>query len=232
MSEHDASRREFLVRAAVGAGAVAGAGLVPEAIARIASKWKAEPPLPDAQHPSGREHGAFFNHADAATIAAFTERLMPGAPGQAGSARSRRAQLHRSRARRRLLRAAGISTGTAWRSWTRIADKTKKKPFVHLTPAKQDEVIARARRRQGHRICLAHGAGIFQHLANAHDGRHVRRSALRRQQGFRRLAAGGIPRRAGDFYRPTDMESTAGVHALAHRRACRSKWPKGPTRRG
>ncbi|PYR98517.1 MAG: hypothetical protein DMG12_22700 [Acidobacteria bacterium] len=30
MSEHDASRREFLVRAAVGAGAVAGAGLVPE----------------------------------------------------------------------------------------------------------------------------------------------------------------------------------------------------------
>ena len=34
MSKQDSSRREFLVRAAVGAGAVAGAGLVPEAIAQ------------------------------------------------------------------------------------------------------------------------------------------------------------------------------------------------------
>ena len=34
MSEHDKSRREFLVRAAVGAGAVAGVGLVPGANAQ------------------------------------------------------------------------------------------------------------------------------------------------------------------------------------------------------
>ena len=40
---------------------------------------------PGAQHPSGSEHGAFFNHADAATIAAFTERLMPSAPGKPGA---------------------------------------------------------------------------------------------------------------------------------------------------
>jgi len=34
MSKHEASRREFLVRAGMGAGTVAGAGLVPEALAQ------------------------------------------------------------------------------------------------------------------------------------------------------------------------------------------------------
>ena len=34
MAKHDATRREFLVRAAVGAGAAAGAGLVPDALAK------------------------------------------------------------------------------------------------------------------------------------------------------------------------------------------------------
>ncbi len=85
MSEHDASRREFLVRAAVSAGAVAGAGLVPGAIAQNREQMESGAAVADAQHPSGREHGAFFNHADAATIAAFTERLMPGAPGKPGA---------------------------------------------------------------------------------------------------------------------------------------------------
>jgi len=33
----------------------------------------------------GQGHGAFLNHDDAATIAAFTERLMPGAPGKPGA---------------------------------------------------------------------------------------------------------------------------------------------------
>ena len=75
MTKHDESRRQFLVRAAVGAGAAAGvaagAGLVPEAIAQNHEQMGAGPATPGAQHPSGAEHGAFFNHADAATIAAF-----------------------------------------------------------------------------------------------------------------------------------------------------------------
>jgi hypothetical protein len=33
----------------------------------------------------GGGHGAFFNDDDARTIAAFTERLMPGAPGKPGA---------------------------------------------------------------------------------------------------------------------------------------------------
>ena len=36
-------------------------------------------------HSSGEGHGAFFNDDDAATVAAFTERLMPGAPGKPGA---------------------------------------------------------------------------------------------------------------------------------------------------
>ena len=85
MTKHDASRREFLVRAAVGAGTVASAGLVPDAIAQDHEHMAGSPAVPGAQHPSGTEHGAFFNHADAATIAAFTERLMPSAPDKPGA---------------------------------------------------------------------------------------------------------------------------------------------------
>jgi gluconate 2-dehydrogenase gamma chain len=85
MNKHDASRRAFLVRAAVGAGAAAGAGLVPDAIAQNHEHMEGGAATPGAQHPSGSEHGAFFNHADAATIAAFTERLMPSAPDKPGA---------------------------------------------------------------------------------------------------------------------------------------------------
>src|SRR5260370_13136855 len=81
MSNHDATRRAFLVRAIVGTGAIAGAELVPNAHAQNNEAQK-ETKAPDQPHPSGDRHGAFFNHDDAATIAAFTERLMPGAPGK------------------------------------------------------------------------------------------------------------------------------------------------------
>jgi gluconate 2-dehydrogenase gamma chain len=37
------------------------------------------------QRKSGEGHGAFFNDEDAATVLAFAERLMPGAPGMAGA---------------------------------------------------------------------------------------------------------------------------------------------------
>jgi len=77
MSKHDASRREFLVRAGAGAGTVAGAGLVPEALAQNHEHSNADG--------ASVNHGAFLNHDQAATIAAFTERLMPGAPGKPGA---------------------------------------------------------------------------------------------------------------------------------------------------
>ena len=84
MTKHDEARRAFLLGAAVGAGAVAGATLVPDALAQTH-----EPSTtgtgPAHSHAGGPGFGAFFNSEDAATVAAFTERLMPGAPGKPGA---------------------------------------------------------------------------------------------------------------------------------------------------
>ena len=91
MSRHEPTRRAFLKRAVAGAGSVAGAGLLPQRAGALG--------MPDAQNPDehsnanaspqghapGAGLGAFFNAQDAATIAAFTERLMPGAPGKPGA---------------------------------------------------------------------------------------------------------------------------------------------------
>ena len=46
MSKHDEARRAFLIGAAVGAGAVAGAGLVPEALAQTHEQHQAKTPQP------------------------------------------------------------------------------------------------------------------------------------------------------------------------------------------
>lgn len=79
MSSHDTTRRAFLVRASAVAGSVAGAGLLPDASAQTLDQHQ------DAQtHATGGGH-TFFNAQDAATVAAFTERLMPGAPGKPGA---------------------------------------------------------------------------------------------------------------------------------------------------
>ncbi len=83
MSKHDSTRRSFLVRAAVGAGAAAGSGLVPDIYAQTPSQPKQE--AAEQPHANPLQHGAFFNYEQAATIAAFTERLMPGAPGKPGA---------------------------------------------------------------------------------------------------------------------------------------------------
>ena len=88
MSEHDASRREFLRRATVGAGAIAGAGIVPEGLAQShEQEKKSKPETNTSRGPqsNGEGLGAFLNRDDAATVAAFTERLMPGAPGKPGA---------------------------------------------------------------------------------------------------------------------------------------------------
>ena len=86
MSKHDEARRAFLIGAAVGAGAVAGRararGGRPDARAAPGERL----PATTAQsHAQGSGHGAFLNDDDAATVAAFAERLMPGAPGKPGA---------------------------------------------------------------------------------------------------------------------------------------------------
>lgn len=90
MSQHDETRRAFLKGAAVGASAIAGAGMAPQAFAKEKEhqhKTAAAESSDAGARPraSGEGHGAFFNDEDAATIAAFTERLMPGAPGMPGA---------------------------------------------------------------------------------------------------------------------------------------------------
>jgi gluconate 2-dehydrogenase gamma chain len=85
MSEHDETRRAFLKGAAVGVGAVAGAGFVPEALAETKPAHDhMAAPAPQAQMAT-EHHGAFLNDEDAKTIAAFADRLMPSAPGKPGA---------------------------------------------------------------------------------------------------------------------------------------------------
>lgn len=75
------SRRAFLKGAAVGAGAGAVAAFVPTANAQSGNGAQAATEL----LPADTRHGAFFNHEQAAAVAAFAERLMPGAPGKPGA---------------------------------------------------------------------------------------------------------------------------------------------------
>ncbi len=146
MSKHDASRREFLVRAGVGAGTVAGAGLVPEALAQNHEqdkKAKGEKPAANAPaqpHSNGDAHGAFLNHDQAATIAAFTERLMPGAPGKPGALDA--AVLNYIDL---ALAGAYADLQDFYRRGLAQLDqycrKTYQSPFAQLAAARQDEVI-------------------------------------------------------------------------------------------
>ena len=87
MLELDEARRAFLWRAAVTAVAGAGIGVVPESLAQAQQHQHGGGAQPAVhEHPtSSTGYGAFFNADDAATIAAFTERLMPGAPGKPGA---------------------------------------------------------------------------------------------------------------------------------------------------
>lgn len=85
MSKHDASRRSFLVRAAVGAGAAAGSGLVPDIYAQPPGQPRQEAAPAAEMHATAVQHGAFFNYEQVAAMTAFTERLMPGAPGKPGA---------------------------------------------------------------------------------------------------------------------------------------------------
>ena len=84
MSKHDEARRAFLKGAALGAGAVAGAGFVPQTLAQAHEQHNDIVTTAQA-HGHGGGQGAFLNQDDAATISAFSERLMPGEPGKPGA---------------------------------------------------------------------------------------------------------------------------------------------------
>ena len=86
MSEHDEARRAFLLGTAASAGALAAATLAPEARAQGHDMpMAANMPMHARPGLGGEGHRAFFNDDDAATVAAFTERLMPSAAGKPGA---------------------------------------------------------------------------------------------------------------------------------------------------
>ena len=205
MSKHDEARRAFLIGAAVGAGAVAGAGLVPEALAQTHEQHQAtNAPATTAQsHAQGSGHGAFLNDDDAATIAAFAERLMPGAPGKPG-AREAGVLNYIDLA----LSGAYEDLQDFYRRGLASLDAYCRKTYNAAIREARCCAAGRgdhgARARQGHRVHLAQRARRSSTPAHAHDGRHVRRPDLRRQQGLRRLAPGRLPRRA------------SGVHACGY----------------
>ena len=141
MSKHDVARREFLAGAALGAGVVASAGLLPEASAQThAPPAAARTPAPAHVHSNGDGHGAFFNDADAETVTAFTERLMPGATGKPG-ARDAGVLNYIDLA----LAGAYADLQDFYRRGLAQLDaycrKTYGGPFARLAPAQQDEVI-------------------------------------------------------------------------------------------
>jgi gluconate 2-dehydrogenase gamma chain len=155
MAKHDESRRAFLVGAAVGAGAVAGTGMVSDALAQQHRQHHAAPvqakrPIADPKttgaapaahaHDAGEGHGAFLNDENAATVAAFAERLMPGAPGKPG-ARDAGVLNYIDLA----LAGAYSDQQDFYRRGLAALDayckKTFSKPFVELSPSQQDEVI-------------------------------------------------------------------------------------------
>jgi gluconate 2-dehydrogenase gamma chain len=141
MSRHDATRRAFLVRAVVGAGSVAGAGLLPDASAQNLEQHQDANATAPATHATGAGLGTFFNAQDAATVAAFTERLMPGAPGKPG-ARDAGVLNYIDLA----LSGAYSELQEFYRRGLAQLDaycrKAYSEPFARLDSAKQDEVIA------------------------------------------------------------------------------------------
>jgi gluconate 2-dehydrogenase gamma chain len=146
MSEHDESRRAFIV-GAVGAGAVASTTLAQAAYARAARTRPRTSRSPAAAEPSEHAaetldggHGVFFNDEQAATVAAFSERLMPGAPGKPGANDANVINyidlaLAGAYADHQDLYRRGLAQLDAY------CRKTYDQLFVKLSAAQQDEVI-------------------------------------------------------------------------------------------
>ena len=147
MSEHDEGRRAFIV-GAVGAGAAAGAVLVETAYAKTqkarapSTKNPAAAEAPAADHAveTFDGHGVFFNDEHGETVAAFAERLMPGAPGKPG-ARDANVLNYIDLA----LAGAYADQQDFYRRGLAQLDaycrKVHSQPFLKLNAAQQDEVI-------------------------------------------------------------------------------------------
>ena len=142
MSKHDEARRAFLVGAAVGAGAAAGAALIPDALAQTQQPQPAAATPPTHAHGTApsQGYGAWFNVDESATIQAFTERLMPGAPGKPGATDAGVLNyidlaLAGAYADLRDFYRRGIAQLDAY------CQTTYKEPFAKLSAARQDEVI-------------------------------------------------------------------------------------------
>ena len=228
MSKHDEARRAFLVRAAVGAGAVAGAGLVPDALAQNherARRSRRRSPCPAACD-RGPGHGAFFNHDDAATIAAFTERLMPGAPGKPG-ARDAGVLNYIDLA----LAGAYADLQDFYRRGLAQLDaycrKTHNEPFVRLDAARagRSDHGARSRaRRPGSR-----GPRRRRSSTPCARTRWKACSPTRSTAATRTSQAGvlvGFPG-AQPLFTPADMQSRASVHAVRPSSACKRRPQRG-----
>jgi gluconate 2-dehydrogenase gamma chain len=140
MSRHDATRRAFLKGAVVSAGSVASAGLLPEASAQSVEQHQDAHAAAPQTHATGAGNGTFFNAQDAATVSAFTERLMPGAPGKPG-ARDAGVLNYIDLA----LSGAYAELQEFYRRGLAQLDacchKTYNEPFVRLNNSQQDEVI-------------------------------------------------------------------------------------------
>jgi gluconate 2-dehydrogenase gamma chain len=140
MTKHDEGRRAFLV--ALGAGAAATTALVPDALAKEQKQHHAAMDAPAAAmaHMSDG-HGAFLNDDDSRTVTAFTERLMPGAPGMPGATDAD------------VLNYIDLALAGAYadqqdfyrRGLTQLDEHCNQaygKPFRRLTAEQQDETIA------------------------------------------------------------------------------------------
>ena len=137
MSTHDQARRSFLIGTAAGVGAAAAA-FAPAAQAQ----QNAPMPIPASQPSSpGDGVGAFFNIADAGTVAALAERIMPGAPGKPGATDAG------------VLNYIDLALAGAYsdqqefyRHGLKQLDDhcaaTYKKPFIALSEAQQDETLS------------------------------------------------------------------------------------------
>ena len=215
MTKHDEARRTFLVRAAVGAGAIAGAGLMPATPAQGQEQGE-EAEASARPLSSGQGHGAFFNRDQAATIAAFTERLMPGAPGSPGASDAE------------VLNYIDLALAGAYanlqnfyrRGLTQLdayCRKTYNEPFVRLDAARQDEVITALEGGKATGFTWPAAQEFFQHRPHAYDGRHVRRPDLWWQQGLCRLASGGLSRHTSGFHAGGHGKQTS-IHAGAYGR--------------
>jgi len=146
MTSHNEGRRAFLVGTALGAGAVASTALVPEALAKnhqqrhSAMDTSAKDHAEHVMRDMSGGHGAFLNDDDSRTLTAFTERLMPGAPGMPGATDAG------------VLNYIDLALAGAYsdqqdfyrRGITQLdahCTQTYGKPFHSLTSAQQDETI-------------------------------------------------------------------------------------------